>query len=104
MPRVLLVDDDVTALEQFAFAFRHAGFEVELATTGREGINIGLHCRPDAAIIDLRLPDISGLDVLEQLRQTSSQLIMVTGFATTDVAVAAMRLGANDILEKPVDV
>lgn len=104
MPRVLVVDDDLSTLEQFSLALRRAGCEIELATTGRDAIHMGLQHRPDAAIIDLRLPDMSGLDVLKELRQTSSRLIMMTGFATTAVTVAAMRLGAENILEKPVDV
>jgi ActR/RegA family two-component response regulator len=106
MWRVLVVDDDEGTRNAFSVALRNSGFETFVAESGQQGIEIAVQTQPEIALIDLRLPDMSGLTVLQELRRAGSfaHLIMMTGFATTQTAVEAMRLGALDYLEKPIDV
>jgi ActR/RegA family two-component response regulator len=106
MKRVLIIDDDPGIQETFGFALRLGGFDTAVATLGRDGIDLALRLQPDVVLIDLRLPDISGLDVLRQIAGAPSHphSIVMTGFGSTRTAIEAMRLGAIDYLEKPVDL
>src|ERR1044071_6737503 len=79
---------------------------IATAPTAAAGLALASMTAYDAILIDLVLPDASGLDVLGALASTpsaSSKKLMFTGYAALDSAVAAMRLGASDYLEKPVD-
>jgi len=102
--RVLLVDDDPTLLETCERGLRLAGFETLSAASVAGALN---HITEDlsAAVIDLRLPDGDGLDVLRALHDQGSRLVpslIVSGYGITRVAVEAFKLGAVDFLEKPV--
>src|SRR5262249_57276904 len=79
--------------------------EVHTAQTGREGIELVERRRPDAVILDVRLSDMSGLEVFDQIRQIDPRLpvIIITAFATTETAIEAMKRGAFEYLLKPVD-
>ena len=76
------------------------------AAAGRDGIRTAEHFKPDVALIDLKLPDMSGLRVLSELRiqNPATAEVLITGFGTCRSAVEAMRLGAFDYLEKPLDL
>jgi CheY-like chemotaxis protein len=104
MPLVLLVDDDRGTLEGFEGVLRYGGFGVATANTGREALSAVRRCRPDLVVADLRLPDLSGIDVLRELRagQNLVPLVIVTGFGSTRSAVEAIRAGACDFVEKPL--
>jgi two-component system, response regulator YesN len=104
MQTVLVLDDDVTQLGEFEVAFRLAGFDFVPAVTGRQALALAAASSFDAIVSDLVLPDISGLDVLKTLRDRNDQtpLIVVTAFAMVDSAVAAMKIGASDFVEKPI--
>ncbi|HLU49367.1 MAG TPA: sigma-54 dependent transcriptional regulator, partial [Planctomycetota bacterium] len=102
--RVLLIDDDAA----FRFAMRKAlsrhGFEVLEADGGEAALSILRSSRPpDAALLDLRMKDMSGLDVMRRLGPTETRILVLTGHGTVSAAVEAMKLGAFSFLEKPVD-
>ena len=104
MSRVLLIDDDAAALQTFGHLLRLAGHDVAAAESPEDVMVIAATFDPDVAIIDLRIAHSSGLDVLREMRRQHPQTacVMMSGFATLQVAVEAMRLGAMDFLEKPV--
>src|SRR6185503_4035004 len=82
---------------------RGAGFNVETATSGEEGVAAAKGNVFDVILSDMRMPGISGIDVLQKLRElrVDSAFIVMTGFGTVDTAVEAMKLGAVDFVQKP---
>ena len=103
---MLVVDDDRTIRETLADFFETLGYAARTAATASEGRQAAAEHAPDVALIDLRLPDASGLMLLEALRVDDPELgvIMLTGHADVPTAVRAMQQGALDFLEKPVDL
>lgn len=101
---VLLIDDDPGTLDTFRIILSLSHFDVVTADRGSQGIAIALRLDPDLVLADLRLPDLSGVDVLRQLRQLgrSMPFVLMTAFGTTQSVVEAMRLGAADYVEKPI--
>ena len=101
---VLLVDDDDSVRETLGEFFQSLDWVVHLASTGTEGRRLAAEHSPDVAIVDLRLPDSDGLRLVEALRADDPELaiLVLTGHADVGTAVRAMRLGAADLLEKPV--
>ncbi len=102
--RVLLVDDEPAILRSLGDYFEKIGHEVHRADTGRGGIATFERVKPDVTVLDLKLPDISGLEVLETLRRQNATVLMLTGYGEVETAVEAMRLGAENFLTKPVDM
>jgi two-component system, response regulator YesN len=102
--RILVVDDDAT-LEELLTIFLGEGYEISGATTGAEAL--GTVCREsiDLVVLDHRLPDRTGLEVLTELRSTCPGLpvVMLTGYGSEWICAAAFRLGVTDYLQKPVD-
>jgi two-component system nitrogen regulation response regulator GlnG len=105
MPTILVVDDEPSILQAFRRAFR-SPVEVITADTGRDGLACAQEHRPDVVILDIQLPDMSGLDLFRQLRELDarSPVIFITGKSTTDTAIEAMKLGAFDYLLKPLEL
>ena len=102
---LLLVDDDEPFLRRLERAMEKRGFEVEAALSVSEGIAKAT-ARPAAyAVVDLRLEDGNGLDVVEKLRESrpDAKIIVLTGYGAIATAVAAVKLGAADYLAKPAD-
>ncbi len=101
--RILVVDDDDDMRAIATEIFNHAGYEVVTAASGHEADQV--LASPDfaAAVVDLVLPDTSGLQVLEQVRNAKPDtvLVVITGYASLDSAMEAVRLGAYDYLRKP---
>src|SRR3954469_22207514 len=106
MISVLVVDDDRTVRETLADFFDTVGYAARTAATASEGRQAAAANAPDVVLLDLRLPDASGLTLLEALRADDPELgvIMLTGHADVPTAVRAMQQGALDFLEKPVDL
>src|SRR5262245_52810145 len=107
MANLLLIDDDPDLLpDQMRQVFPAPAHRVEIAPTGSEGLELARDCRPDVILLDLRLPDQSGLDVLKQLRQIDARIpvVFVTVARSADSAIEAMRQGAYDYLFKPLDM
>jgi len=103
---LLLIDDDpVLILEQVRVAFPSPAHTVVVACTGAEGLERVSAGPPDVILLDLRLPDQSGLDVYQQIRRIDARIpvIFVTMAKTADAAIEAMRQGAYDYLFKPLD-
>jgi DNA-binding NtrC family response regulator len=103
---VLVVDDDRTIRGTLTDYFITLGYAARAAATATEGRRAAAEHAPDVVLVDLRLPDASGLTLLEALRADDPELgvIMLTGHADVATAVQAMRQGALDFLEKPVDL
>src|SRR3954447_5845336 len=107
MANLLLIDDDPDLLpDQIRQVFPAPAHQVEIAPTGSEGLERAREGRPDVILLDLRLPDQSGLDVLRQLRQIDARIpvVLVTVVRSADSAIEAMRQGAYDYLLKPLDL
>ncbi|KFI33822.1 chemotaxis protein CheY [Haematobacter missouriensis] len=102
---LLLVDDDEPFLKRLARAMEKRGFEPVLAGTVAEGRTIALEQAPAYAVIDLRLEDGNGLEVVETLREqrADSRIVVLTGYGAIATAVAAVKAGATDYLSKPAD-
>jgi DNA-binding NtrC family response regulator len=101
---LLLVDDDPAVLRAIGDYFEKLGYEVWREATGDQGIETFHRVRPDVVILDLNLPDASGLVVLERLRRDNGAVILLTGQGDIETAVRAMQLGAENFLTKPVDM
>jgi DNA-binding NtrC family response regulator len=101
--RVLVVDDEEIMLESCRRILERRGFTVDTEPDGLRGRDRALHGSYDLVLLDLRMPQIDGLEVLAEVRKRRSDLevIIVTGYSTIDSAVAAVRLGAYDYLPKP---
>jgi two-component system, NtrC family, nitrogen regulation response regulator NtrX len=103
---VLLVDDDPTVLEALAAILRDAGYSVASARSAEEGLRRVQRAVPDVAMVDIWLPGMDGLQLLEALKGAAPQLpvIVISGHGTIETAVRATKLGAYDFLEKPPDM
>jgi DNA-binding NtrC family response regulator len=107
MPFALLVDDDNAFVEGLSEIVSRGGFTTRTARTLKEARAEIEKSAPDVLLVDLHLPDGSGLDLLklkEMEGPPGAEVVVITGQATVDTAVEAMRLGATDYLVKPVDV
>lgn len=104
-PSLLLVDDDEAFLKRLAKAMEKRGFAVETAETVAGGKAIATARPPAYAVVDLRLEDGNGLDVVEVLRERrpDSRIVVLTGYGAIATAVAAVKIGATDYLAKPAD-
>ncbi|HEY2446111.1 MAG TPA: sigma-54 dependent transcriptional regulator [Rhizomicrobium sp.] len=105
MTRVLIADDDKALRDALGEAVRDLGYEAAVASSGREALDLAASDRPDAVLLDLRMPDMDGLDVLKHLREGvggSPPVAIITAYATAANTIEAMRLGAFDHLTKPV--
>jgi two-component system response regulator HydG len=103
MPRVLVIDDDVGVLESTARMLRASGYTVQVAASGDEGLDLARGDVFDVVLSDMRMPGLSGLELLTKLRSSriDASFIIMTGFGTVDSAVEAMKLGAVDFVQKP---
>src|SRR3954465_3988179 len=107
MANLLLIDDDPDLLpDQMRQVFPAPAHRVEISPTGSEGLERARDGRTDVILLDLRLPDQSGLDVLKQLRQIDARIpvVLVTVVRSADSAIEAMRKGAYDYLPNPLDL
>jgi two-component system response regulator AtoC len=105
MPHALAVDDDPNFLSALAELIEGQGFTTNTATTLRDARTQVSHKTPDVALVDLYLPDGSGIDLLKDLELgTSTEVVLMTGHADVESAVQALRLGASDYLTKPLDI
>jgi two-component system response regulator RegA len=102
---LLLVDDDEVLRERLGRALRERGFEVTTAGSGEAAIAIARRDAPEFAVVDLRMPGASGIDVLDALRaiDPATRVLMLTGYGSIATAVEATRRGAVGYLSKPAD-
>lgn len=106
MPKLLVVDDEPIICHSFRRVFASPGVEVVAAGTVAEGWRRVVEDHPDVLVLDLQLPDGSGLDLFERVRAADPRrpVVFITAHATTDTAIEAMKRGAFDYLAKPVDL
>jgi len=104
-PTLLLVDDDEQFLKRLARAMEKRGFAPETADSVAAGKAIARSRPPAYAVVDLRLEDGNGLDVVETLRERrpDCRIVVLTGYGAIATAVAAVKIGATDYLSKPAD-
>lgn len=104
-PSLLLLDDDRPFLQRLTRAMQERGFLVSSAETVEEGARIVSTDPPDYAVVDMRLDDGNGLDVVEILKRDAAdtKVIVLTGYGNIATAVTAVKLGAVDYLAKPAD-
>jgi ActR/RegA family two-component response regulator len=105
-PLLIVVDDDQGILEIVERLARRNGFEVVACAGGMQALAELSTRHVDIALVDLRMPDLGGLDVIRAIRDMDPrcQAVLMTGFATVDTAVEAIKLGALDYLSKPLDL
>jgi two-component system nitrogen regulation response regulator GlnG len=105
MARLLVVDDEPNVLYAIKRQLQSVTLDVEVAKTGQQALEIAQQFRPDAVILDVRLADVSGMEVFDKLRELDPRLpvILITGYAATETAIEAMKRGAFDYLLKPLD-
>jgi DNA-binding NtrC family response regulator len=106
MMSVLIVDDEKALRDGMCETVRDLGYRPIAASSGREALGIAQSARPDAVLLDLRMPDMDGLAVLKQLRATADgaalPVAIITAYATAANTIEAMRRGAFDHLTKPI--
>jgi two-component system nitrogen regulation response regulator NtrX len=102
---VLIVDDDLAIREVVTQILRYEGYDVLDAGTGAEGLALAEKHHPDAIMLDVKMPGMDGFEVLQRLRAASigAPVIVISGHGNIETAVAAVRQGAYDFMEKPLD-
>lgn len=105
LPKILVVDDDDTFRSRLVRAFTARGYPTYDAPNGETAIEVARKIRPDRAVVDLRMPGMSGIDLIRELTAIDPrvQVVVLTGYGSIATAVEAVRLGALDYLAKPAD-
>ena len=105
-PRVLVVDDDADVGGLLREALSRWGYDVTLATSGREAVRLISHQIFDAALVDIWMPEMDGLQVLEEVKRhdPALEVVMMTGNPMVETAVQALKAGAYDYLIKPLNL
>lgn len=105
--RVLVIDDDPTALRLVGYVFHRADFEVHVAANGVDGLSKVDNVQPDVVILDVMMPDMSGLEVCERLRSQPSTaqlpIIMLSARGQVEDKISGFKAGADDYVPKPVE-
>lgn len=104
MPSVLIVDDERDITSFLGAFFERNGHQVLKAYTGEEAITLIKQRRPDLVLLDLRLPDMTGFEVLERVKAENPVVVMITGHGDVSLAVRAMQAGAESFLTKPIEM
>jgi DNA-binding NtrC family response regulator len=104
-PLLVVIDDEQGILDVISRFAARAGYDTETYASGRDAIARLRARRADVVMVDLRMPDVGGLDVLRAIREIDPrcQAILMTGYASVETAVEAIKLGATDYLSKPID-
>ena len=102
--RILIVDDDTIVLDTFKAILQSAGYTVDTAETGREALDKAEETYYHVALLDIRLPDMEGIELLTQMHRLAPKMmkIMVTGYPNQDNAITSLNRGADAYLVKPV--
>jgi two-component system response regulator AtoC len=104
--RILIIDDEQSLLESLEMFLTEKGYLVSCATSASEGLEMNSASHPDVIILDVRLPDKDGLEILEELQQKhkAKNIIIITAFHDMDTTIKAMKLGAMEYIPKPIDI
>ena len=103
--RVLVVDDELDIREASERILSRIGFQLSTAARGDEALQIFEQARPDIVLLDLKMPGLDGMEVLQRLRELDPSIlvIIITGYATVETAIEAMKQGAYDFIPKPFE-
>ena len=106
MASILVIDDDASIVETLDLYLTEEGYSVRTALTGTDGLNKYVQEPSDVVILDIRLPDVDGFSVLEDLKEENEnvKVIMITAFHDMETTINAMKAGAFDYIHKPVNV
>jgi two-component system, NtrC family, response regulator AtoC len=106
MTKILVIDDDLSICETLELYLTEEGYKVFTANTGTDGLNKFVEHSPDVVILDIRLPDVSGFMVLEDLREENEnvKVIMITAHHDMESTINAMKGGAFDYIHKPIHI
>ena len=104
-PLALVVDDDEAFRNRLCRAFAHRDWEAGAVANGEEALRFARERSPDLVLVDLRMPGMGGLDVVQHLRaiDSSMTIIVLTGYGSIPTTISAMKRGANHYLSKPAD-
>ena len=100
---ILIIEDEQVVWGGCRLALMEQGYAVDIRMTGNTGLDAALNGKYDLVLLDIKLPDISGMEILKKVREKRPDVhvIIMTGFSTVQNAVEAMKLGAFDYLAKP---
>ena len=106
MGRILIVDDDRSIRELLSMHLEERGFGVMSASTGAEGFRLASESTPSAIVLDMRLPDASGIDLIPELKKRAAEapVLMITAHHDMATTILAMKAGAFDYIHKPIDI
>ena len=101
--KILIVDDEPIVVRSCRRILSEAGYEVDTAATGRDGLNRALGENFDLVMADLRLPDLDGMELVRTLRSKrwTVAVVIITGYGSVPSAVEAMKLGVSEYIQKP---
>ena len=104
--RILIVDDEDGLRELLAMHLKERGFEVVSAATGAEAVRLASEASPSAVVLDMRLPDGSGIDIIPEIKKRASDapILMITAHHDMATTILAMKAGAFDYIHKPIDI
>jgi two-component system response regulator AtoC len=104
--KVLIIDDQTAIIESLNMFFLEKGYEVSSAEYGKEGLQKLRQESPDLVLLDIRLPDVSGIEVLKEIKSMNHQtfVIMMTAFHDMETTIEAMKHGAYDYIHKPINI
>ncbi len=102
--QLLLADDDALVLATFGRGLRDAGYQVTVAATGQEALEAAQQSAPDLAILDIRMPGLSGIEVSRKMQQQGVPVIHLTAYSDQETLNSAVAQGALGYLVKPIDV
>ncbi len=102
-PNILIMEDDLSVSKGLEMVLTEEGYDVFLAGTGTLALEAFKQKRYDLLVADLRLPDIDGMEVIERVKgeKPDTEVVVITGYGTTEKAVKAMKMGVHDFLPKP---
>ena len=103
MKKILVIDDESIIRISCQRSLSNEGYEVKLASSGKEGIELLEKGEFNLVLLDIKMPDMDGIEVLKKITSTwpETKVIMITGYSTDEAAVKTLRLGALNYLEKP---
>jgi DNA-binding NtrC family response regulator len=101
--KALVIDDEQIVLDSVKKILAQEGFDVDMSSSGRKGLDMALNDIYDIVLTDIRMPEIGGMRILRDVKRArpSVPVVIITGYATVQSAVQAMKLGATDYVEKP---
>ncbi len=104
--RILITDDEEEICNTLAEYLEDKGYEVFHATNGQDALRLLKEVRPHLMLLDIRMPEQDGIEILRRVRQIDNQIgvIMITAFHDVNIAQEALKLGACDFVTKPVDL